>query len=381
MRIFKRKRSKSYYVRFWIGGREYKCSLRTTDRRVADRRASEIYARETRRHLGLIDEQAEHAKRPLADHLGAFESMLKAKHVTEAHRLERMQHLRDFANFGGATRLSDLRDGAATRWIPELRESLSARSVNKRIAALRQFGRWLRKTRRMPYDPFEILDRQNEEADRRHVRRALTPDEFHRLLKAARIRPLAQAQKNRTRTGVTEKAERKLRALGEARALVYLLAAGAGLRRSEMYRLRWRDVDFEHQLVRLTATKSGREQAVPLHPDLKEVLMRDRGDAAPADPVIPARCFPNAQTFTNDLAAADIPKADDRGRTVDLHALRGTMVTWLKDAGVHPAVAQRAARHAKIDTTIRHYTHVIDQEVRSALAKVPLQRPLGNGNE
>ncbi len=47
-------------------------------------------------------------------------------------------------------------------------------------------------------------------------------------------------------------------------------------------------------------------------------------------------------------------------------------MTWLKDAGVHLSVAQRAARHAKVDTTNRHYTHVVEEEVRVALAKVQL---------
>ena len=89
--------------------------------------------------------------------------------------------------------------------------------------------------------------------------------------------------------------------------------------------------------------------------------------------VIPAGCFPRHETFTADLKAAKISKVDDQGRTVDLHALRGTLLTWLKDAGVHPAVAQRAARHAKVDTTIRHYTHVVDAGGEGgARPKVPL---------
>ena len=103
--------------------------------------------------------------------------------------------------------------------------------------------------------------------------------------------------------------------------------------------------------------------------------LRAGGGRAAEETVIPKRCFPNARTFTADLEAAGIAKKDDQGRVLDLHSLRGTMLTWLKDAGVHPAVAQRAARHAKIDTTIRHYTHVVDDEVRAALAQVPLLPP------
>ncbi|MHC4591125.1 MAG: hypothetical protein ACYS8L_00335 [Planctomycetota bacterium] len=35
------------------------------------------------------------------------------------------------------------------------------------------------------------------------------------------------------------------------------------------------------------------------------------------------------ETFNLDLAAADVPKEDSRGRTVDLHALRHTIGTYL----------------------------------------------------
>lgn len=378
MNIYKRKNSRFYYVRFCIGGREHRFSLRTADRRVANVRAAELHDRETRRHLGLLTDETEHARRSLGKHVQEFEALLKARAVSEAYREERVEHLQAFIDFAKARRLTDLTADQAHAWIPALRESLSARSVNKRIAALRQFGRWLKRSRRVAHDPFEILELQNEEADRRHVRRALTPAEFHRLLNAARVRPLAQASKHRTRTGVTSKEESRLRALGEARALVYLLAAGAGLRREEMYRLRWRDVDGDRGLLRLGRTKSGREQYVALHPHLKDVLLRAGGGRAAEETVIPKRCFPNARTFTADLEAAGIAKKDDQGRVLDLHSLRGTMLTWLKDAGVHPAVAQRAARHAKIDTTIRHYTHVVDDEVRAALSQVPLLPPEKN---
>jgi len=45
----------------------------------------------------------------------------------------------------------------------------------------------------------------NERVDRRHVRRALTPDEFTRLLAAAERRPLDEKFKERVIKGVTPK--------------------------------------------------------------------------------------------------------------------------------------------------------------------------------
>jgi len=72
-----------------------------------------------------------------------------------------------------------------------------------------------------------------------------------------------------------------------------------------------------------------------------------------------------------DLAAAGIPKRDDRGRTVDVHALRHTFATHLVAAGVAPRVAQAALRHSSLELTMQHYTDPRLLDVAGALAALP----------
>lgn len=48
---------------------------------------------------------------------------------------------------------------------------------------------------------------------------------------------------------------------------------------------------------------------------------------------------PRVPTFKRDLTAAGIPFEDERGRRVDLHALRTTFGTLLSASGVSPRVA------------------------------------------
>ena len=43
--------------------------------------------------------------------------------------------------------------------------------------------------------------------------------------------------------------------------------------------------------------------------------------------------------LNRDLEAANIPKKDDRGRTVDVHALRHSFGTLLSTSGVAPRIA------------------------------------------
>ena len=101
--------------------------------------------------------------------------------------------------------------------------------------------------------------------------------------------------------------------------------------------------------------KAGRGATIPLRDDLvaelREFLAaklavlqaeaREAGDALPMALPFSAPLFnvPRdfIKIFDRDLAAASIPKPDDRGRTVDLHALRHTFGTHLSAVGVRPA--------------------------------------------
>jgi hypothetical protein len=72
-----------------------------------------------------------------------------------------------------------------------------------------------------------------------------------------------------------------------------------------------------------------------------------------------------------DLKAAGIPKTDNRGRTIDVHALRHTFGTMLSQNGVTPRTAQAAMRHSKIDLTMNVYTDPRLLDVSGALDALP----------
>ena len=54
---------------------------------------------------------------------------------------------------------------------------------------------------------------------------------------------------------------------------------------------------------------------------------------------------PTLKTFKRDLGRAGIPFRDDNGRTVDLHAMKTTFVSWLGQHGVDPR-AQTILSHS-----------------------------------
>src|SRR5437016_1930157 len=60
--------------------------------------------------------------------------------------------------------------------------------------------------------------------------------------------------------------------------------------------------------------------------------------------------------FDRDLRMAGIAKRDDRGRTLDVHALRTTFGTLLSRGGVPLRTAQAAMRHSDPSLTANVYT-------------------------
>lgn len=400
MRIYKPKfkrpgtgveyQSPKWYVQFYVGSKLFRRSLGTADKRVAEEKAAALRKREERRAAGMLDPAEEHRDRELDVHLDEFESMLRSRGVSEPHRVDRMACLREFVAHAGATRLPDLDEVKATAWLRARKDGgLSARSVNRRYQALRQFARWCLASRRLSWDPFASLRPLNERVDRRHVRRALSPDELARLLDAARRRPLEEKRAERVLKGVTPREQAKLLVLGNARALAYALAAGTGLRRGELKRLRWGDLDLDKRVVFVPAAsaKAKRDQSVPLRTDLADALVGYRpAAAAVGDVVFPGRLFPTLRTFKRDCVAAGLGTktrregaatgqerydlADESGRALDFHCLRVTFVSNLVAAGVHPRVAQALARHAKVETTMAVYADLTALDLRGAVERV-----------
>ena len=78
-----------------------------------------------------------------------------------------------------------------------------------------------------------------------------------------------------------------------------------------------------------------------------------------------------SRIFDRDLAAADIPKRDQRNRVVDVHALRVTFGTHLCAAGVPLRTAQAALRHSKPELTANIYTDPKLLDVAGAIDALP----------
>jgi len=75
-----------------------------------------------------------------------------------------------------------------------------------------------------------------------------------------------------------------------------------------------------------------------------------------------------------------IDETDERGRTIDVHALRTTFGTLLSKARVSPRTAQAAMRHSSINLTMNVYTDPMLLDVHEALNALPAL-PLDSGRK
>ena len=114
-------------------------------------------------------------------------------------------------------------------------------------------------------------------------------------------------------------------------------------------------------------------------------MLAFRCDAVTVELPASTRLFNIPKAFckilNRDLKAAGIPKRDDRGRTVDVHALRHTFGTMLSKAGVSPRVAQAAMRHSSIDLTMNVYTDPRLLDVQGAVESLPHISTTADPNE
>jgi integrase len=351
---------------------------------------------------------SDHQPLPLAEHFEAYLTHLKAKGACAEHRSERGRQLRRLAADCSFTTLPDLRREALERWLnAQTQAGMGARTRNSYLCSALAFCNWCVETSRLVTNPFEAVPKANEKADPRRQRRAMTEPELVKLLSVARERPLLEAltvrkgpRKGERYADVRPEVRIRLERLGRERALIYKTLVLTGLRKGELASLTVVQLYLDEAVpfVALAAAdeKNREGNDIPLRDDLAADLrdwLADKlawlqeGSLTSGAP-IPARLPPDRPLFdvpdklckilNRDLRLAGIPKRDERGRVLDVHALRHTFGTLLSKGGVAPRTAQAAMRHSKIDLTMSVYTDPALLDVRGALDALPLLA-LGEG--
>jgi len=192
-----RRKSKKWWGQFKDAQGRLRRRPLAVDKVAAKAMLNEIVKRIEREKAGLIDPTEEQRKRPLVDHVREFESYLVNKRVTPKQVRETIAKLRRMIDSRRWRMIGDISASGALEFLGQLRrDGLSAQTHNHYLKAAKQFTRWLVRDQRTPTDPLVHLSRLNVHTDRRHDRRALSEEEFARLVEVARIgKPMASRSK------------------------------------------------------------------------------------------------------------------------------------------------------------------------------------------
>lgn len=294
---------------------------------------------------GIRTPKIKQNEKPLDDHLTDCLQSLEAKGVSpDQVKLVKGRLQRAF-NDCGMLLLSDLNTNDFQTYLAAIqKKGMSQQTCKHIVRHAKQFVRFLIDDDRVAVDPFKKL-RPPKVSERRHQRRALTPDECTRLLKAVRT--------CRAMYGLT----------GTDQEALFLTALHTGYRASELSRLVVANLNLEgeHPHISLAApnTKNRAEARIPLQFPQVVTFLKAWSDGKARD----AKLWPGewassrggSKLMRQALKAAGIDYEVD-GRKADFHALRYTFITNLIKAGWHPAYVQRLARHSDINLTFRVYT-------------------------
>ena len=398
--------AKTYTAKYRDGGR----IVREVSTGCRDEQAARSVLADLERRAELVksgvmtakeDQIADHHGTALAEHFDDYEASLRSKGVTDGHRKETRRCLDRLATECLFRRFADLKRGTLEKWLTqESAKGMSARTRNAYQGAVVSFCNWCIECDRLAVNPFNGMPKANEQADRKRIHRAMDETELVKLLDVTRGRPLLEAQtvrkgkrKGEAYAELRSETKANLERLGWERALTYKTMILTGLRKGELASMTvgrvHLDADLPYLDLNAADEKNRQGSTIMLRDDLAndlrqwlaaelECLQRKaRGQGRP----IPARLPMDTPLFTvptgllrilnRDLKAAGIPKVDERGRTLDVHALRTTFGTLLSKGGVAPRTAQAAMRHASLDMTMQVYTDPKLLDVRGALDTLP----------
>jgi integrase len=292
------------------------------------------------------------------DH-GRFERALKPSTVME---YESVLSCHLLPVFGGCD-LERLTAQEIDAWRgAKLRAGASRRLTNKCLMVLHALCNWAVRHRGLQANPAALVERLPERYD---------PGDY-RFYDVEQVLALSRAAAN------------------EQDAVLFLAAAFTGLRCGELIALRWRDVDFPGEAIRvmrsysrktLTIPKSNRSRVVPMVPRVAQALARlgQRGHDTMADDLV----FPGeAGGFLDDSAmrrryhvACEVARLE----RLRFHDLRHTFGSLAINKGSLVQV-QHWLGHANIETTTRYLHHKRRQDEARLLAGAFEPDGVGNGD-
>ncbi len=338
-------------IRFPNEHRTKDVPLQVTEKRSAEQRLQQMLAEYSQESVGLIASKKarEAAGTPLTTHFGFYE-----RELTTAGCVKR--YVQGVENYVGTLMkeckweyFKDINAEAFQNW--RQRQKKSPKTLNEYLVAMRAFLKWAQRLGYITRNSLEKVELLRVQGRQKRARRAYTPEEIQRLLTVA-----------------------------ERRMPIYLLAVLTGIRRGEIKKLRWADIDLDSATPKITVpaniSKNHYEDALPLHPDLATELKKIKPESCIQERLIFKGMFPGYKQFYTDLKAAGIDWEDHGDGRLDFHSFRVTYCTQLAPGTPSERVRMALMRHRDPNQTAKTYTDARMLPLKEAIEKLDFHRPL-----
>jgi integrase len=262
----------------------------------------------------------------------------------------------------GHRRLSEVKTVAVEQWLDSLPLAPASRTKIRNImSAIFSHGI------RHEWITFNPISKVRCSAKRLREPDVLTPTEFQSLLRELELR------------------ER----------VAVMLAGSTGLRRSELFALRWSDVNFVALEISVTRscvrgrfgnvkTEASR-RPVPLCGSVRDVLFtwRKESDYNSDDHLFPSIRLNGKKPLTPDMMLKKavrpaLVRAGITHKVIGWHSFRHSLATNLRQMGVDVKVAQELLRHANSRITMDIYTRAVSEDKREASGR-QMEMLMGGG--
>ncbi len=362
-------------------------STRTKDLRIAREFLAATLREVEQQKTGHVDRFAETRKAPLSEVVSAYKQHLEAKGSSAQYVVDVMRYVRGFVAFAKIPTVPAIVLPDAERYLEDVSTRVSVRTRDHCAAALRAFGRWLRRTGRWDRDPFDglVCSTGNKDKHRVFKRVSFRFEEAERLVEAV----WARLEAERAQGGMSQQEhyEEDVR----DRQVLYWFVLTTAFRASEAASIRWEDVtlDGPKLSVRLSGkfTKNGDDALIPLQPFVAEAMkkmrarrseLRVRRGEGPVQETDFVFHVANriARLVRKDAAYAGlIVQRGPTSRRVDFHCLRKSCARILIELGVHPKIIQQTLRHHDIRLTMDLYGELGEDDLfRELPGKFPVPR-------
>jgi integrase len=332
--IFYRKGKKggTWWITYYVGTRQKKERIGKDSKKVTKRKAQEaLAARQGEVVQGRFD-MAKTKRAPLfkdfAKEYLAWSKQTKKSWDSDEYRLR--HHLTPFF---GEHSLNEI-----TPWIIEKYRSMRGKNnankstINREVALLKAvFNK-------------AILWGKARENPVKHVKLYRENNTIIRFLSRSEARSLLDACNNLLKP-------------------IVLLALNTGMRKGEIFKLQWRDVDLKRGILKIRDSKDGTDAHISINENVKELLSE-----------LP-RFDDNPHVFPGMKSAAPLNNVRHSWQTAlkkagiknfRFHDMRHTFASWMIMEGVDLYTVKDLMRHKSIEMTMR-YAHLAPEHKKAAV--------------